>query len=352
VSKTSTLAKLQTLLERVRARSSMPRNGQAGPAAAASPEPEVEAAPPATPIVVATAVVASVPELPPLIESVTLPVPSADEAVAEEISVEIEMSEMETQIPPPPISLPVSPPADLAAPPAPAPPPAPSAPILSATPGPLPFESAPPSAGPLPFESIPPATAHPPPAIAESAATAGSESAERLVAAERVAAEPPIEIAPARPVEAPPAEIHAAAAPVTEPESQAQVPPPSLPEEAGEIPAAPASSRRPVAAEPEERLADMAFGSEEPAQPPRHTPPPESGRLPAAPVEEFDADVTGVRHAPHAEAARAADEMPTLAPVEMRAPLSPSEAVGQVVGAPLPFEPATFIAWLDATLDL
>jgi hypothetical protein len=132
-------------------------------------------------------------------------------------------------------------------------------------------------------------------------------------------------------------------------ESEQELSPPPPQEE---IPAAPASSRRPVAPEPEERLADMAFGAEEPAQPPRHTPPPESGRLPAGPVEEFDADVTGVRNAPHAESARAADEMPTLAPVEIRAPLPPSDAVGELVGAPLPFEPATFLAWLDATLGL
>src|SRR6185437_16720296 len=46
-----------------------------------------------------------------------------------------------------------------------------------------------------------------------------------------------------------------------------------------ELEEAPASSRRPVAPA-EERLADLAFGAEEP-QPPRHTPPPNSGRLPA-----------------------------------------------------------------------
>ena len=50
-----------------------------------------------------------------------------------------------------------------------------------------------------------------------------------------------------------------------------------------EIDETPASSRRPVAAPPEERLAELAFGSEEP-QPARHTPPPKSGRLPAPPA--------------------------------------------------------------------
>jgi hypothetical protein len=111
---------------------------------------------------------------------------------------------------------------------------------------------------------------------------------------------------------------------------------------------APASSRRPVAPEPEERLAEMAFGAEEP-RPPRHTPPPESGRLPAAPVEEFDGDVTGVREASQAAEARRPRE---LVPQATHANLAPSEAVVDVIGEAQHFAPTTFVALLDASLAL
>ena len=60
------VAKLQTLLERVRQRSTMPRNGQAGPAVAAA-SPDIEALP-ATPAVIATAFVEAIPEPPSLLE--------------------------------------------------------------------------------------------------------------------------------------------------------------------------------------------------------------------------------------------------------------------------------------------
>ncbi|HEY8041851.1 MAG TPA: hypothetical protein VIF15_18735 [Polyangiaceae bacterium] len=126
---------------------------------------------------------------------------------------------------------------------------------------------------------------------------------------------------------------------------------------------APASSRRPVAPEPEEQIAEIAFGAQEP-QPPRHTPPPESGRLPAAPVVEFDGDVTGVREAtpiaphraeelePTAVSALAPEPVRELTPDVTRARLTASEDVVDVVGEAQRFAPPTFAALLDASLSL
>jgi hypothetical protein len=154
-------------------------------------------------------------------------------------------------------------------------------------------------------------------------------SRERLVAAAPVPLEPvpsPVAGAPARePVEESPPELLAAVEEVEE---------------------APLSSRRPVAPEPEERLADMAFGAEEPS-PPRHTPPPESGRLPAAPAVEFDADVTGVR-----EATPIVPRPRELVPEATRADLAPSDAVADMIGEAQRFAPATFAELLDASLAL
>ena len=117
---------------------------------------------------------------------------------------------------------------------------------------------------------------------------------------------------------------------------------------------APASSRRPVAPQPEERLAEMAFGAEEP-QPARHTPPPESGRLPAAPAAavEFEGDVTGV-HEASKPAARQAHDPVAIVPEMYSADLSlaPSDAVADVVGQAKQPPPATFLAALDASIAL
>jgi hypothetical protein len=122
---------------------------------------------------------------------------------------------------------------------------------------------------------------------------------------------------------------------------------------------APASSRRPVAPPPEERLAAIAFGAVEP-QPPRHTPPPKSGRLPAPP-SEFDADETGVREAvaisthdddatqPSAQIGRPA----ALAAQAARPNLGATPArVADVIGSAQSFAPTTFLALLDASLSL
>ena len=121
----------------------------------------------------------------------------------------------------------------------------------------------------------------------------------------------------------------------------------------------PASSRRPVTAPPEERLAELAFGAEEP-QPARHTPPPKSGRLPAPPAVEFDADITGVRPAPMMSAS---DEAPApsshVEPSVLAAQaVRPSFESGteirvvDVIGQAQRFAPATFMALLDASLSL
>jgi hypothetical protein len=122
--------------------------------------------------------------------------------------------------------------------------------------------------------------------------------------------------------------------------------PPELLAAVEEVEEAPLSSRRPVAPKPEERLADMAFGAEEP-RPPRHTPPPESGRLPAAPTVEFDADVTGVR-----EATPIVPRSRELVPEATHVELAPSDAVADLVGEAQRFAPGTFAALLDASLAL
>jgi hypothetical protein len=105
----------------------------------------------------------------------------------------------------------------------------------------------------------------------------------------------------------------------------------------------PVSSRRPVMPEPEERLAEMAFGAEEPS-PPRHSAPPESGRLPAVAAASFDA----------VDAVNAAVESPPreLAPEAIRGDLASSAGVIDVIGEAQRFAPSTFGALLDASLAL
>lgn len=168
------------------------------------------------------------------------------------------------------------------------------------------------------------------------------ESRERLVAAEPVTPEP-VALEPLADV-----------AVIGEPADES--PPELLAAVEEEVEEAPLSSRRPVAPQPEERLADMAFGAEEPS-PPRHTPPPESGRLPAAPTLEFDGDVTGVRDAtPIAVAVPIAVVEPArpreFAPESTRGAVQPSDAVADIVGDAQRFAPKTFGALLDASLAL
>jgi hypothetical protein len=241
-------------------------------------------------------------------------------------------------------------------------------------------------------------------AVGESPVPAASESAERLVAAQPVAGDPAGDFAPTAPIErvepmgpmapseavaelapavgsALAAEVAEAVALALEPRdsvvpvppiaaSELRLPPlseveasleleaPAIAEDVGkvvELP--PASSRRPL--EPEDHLAEMAFGTGAP-QPPRHTPPPESGRLPAAPPDEFDADVTGVRDAVTLartnENAPVAPALPppmvAFVPQSARPVLGGSGTVADVVGDAQRFTPATFAALLDATLAL
>jgi hypothetical protein len=115
---------------------------------------------------------------------------------------------------------------------------------------------------------------------------------------------------------------------------------------------APVSSRRAVVAEPQERLAEMAFGSEE--QPaPRHTPPPASGRLPAVQAEPGDeGDITGVREAAAARPVAPPPAPAVLTPEATQAQLAPSDKVAEVVAAAQAFAPTTFVALLDASLSL
>jgi hypothetical protein len=129
---------------------------------------------------------------------------------------------------------------------------------------------------------------------------------------------------------------------------------------AGEDEEAPVSSRRPVAAPPEERLAELAFGSGEP-QPPRHTPPPKSGRLPAPPSLEFDPDVTGVRDAvaisapedDHTQPSAEAGRPPSVLVAQAARPnLAASPRVADVIGEAQAFAPATFLELLEASLSL
>lgn len=114
-----------------------------------------------------------------------------------------------------------------------------------------------------------------------------------------------------------------------------------LGEEAGEP--APASSRRPVMAEPDDRLARMAFGAEE-APPPLHTPPPESGRVPASPSDDFDRDPLETQEIRQSHEPLIAEA--TRALLESAAP------VANLIGGPGRPVPTTFSAILDETLSL
>lgn len=263
MSKAETIAKLESLLSRIRSRAAEPRPVRTspanGPVAAAAPAPE----------------------------------PAFDDV------------ELET-IPPPASVAPVLPPP---APPPPAPPAPP--PVLAAE-----------ADASVEVEMLPEAAIETVIGVTtEEVMVEALDSRERLVAAEPIVGIA-IERAAPEPSEESPPEILAAVEEVEE---------------------APLSSRRPVAPQPEERLAEMAFGAEEP-RPPHHTPPPESGRLPAVPEREFDRDVTGVREAP--------SRPHELVAEATHAQLAPSDAVADIVGHAQRFAPQTFVALLDASLAL
>jgi hypothetical protein len=167
----------------------------------------------------------------------------------------------------------------------------------------------------------------------------GYDSGERFVVAQRISPEP----APEEP---------AAGGRPSERRVEAVAEPDAHSEESEVMEEAPVSSRRTVVSEPEERLAEMAFGADE-LQQPIHTPPPESGRLPAAPVDEFDRDITGVRSATPVAPRRAGDPGPReLVPEVLQPKRAPSDEVVDVIVRAQRFAPSTFVALLDASLDL
>lgn len=164
--------------------------------------------------------------------------------------------------------------------------------------------------------------------VEEGAVPDALDSRERLVAAE------PSHVPPA-PVDVP--GLAPASADVQEPALQLEE--------------APTSSRRPVTPPPEERLDEMAFGNVEP-KPPRHTPPPESGQLPAAPEVEFEGDITGVRSASRSAPPSAPlSIVPEATLVDLQASVRLG-AVADVVGVVAAPAPTTFLAVLDLSIAL
>jgi hypothetical protein len=186
------------------------------------------------------------------------------------------------------------------------------------------------------------AVAEPRPAAAEAVPEErrdGRDSRERLVVATPVAVEPAAAAQPATPAHEsiPPIEV-----------TEVDV----VEEQEEEEEEAPISSRRTVSSQPEERLAQMAFGGDEPPQP-LHTPPPESGRLPAATSPDYDADITGVRSATPMIPRRMQESIPpALVPEVTRAKLASSDEVFDLIAEAQRFAPSTFVALLDASLSL
>jgi hypothetical protein len=309
LSKVVTLSKLEALLARIRTRAAEPRSPRQP--ALAAPAPAFT--PPAAPAPVATSprvAVVRAPEPPP--PAAVAPPEPAPPRVAREPSPEPPEVIEATTLPPPPL-VEVSSDAD--------------------------FE----------VEVEVPLPTPEPAAVSE--AIDGKDSGERLSASPSVAVEPAaVGVGPA--IER--VEVLSDEEGVADEDVDAEASP------SDEIDETPASSRRPVTAPPEERLADLAFGSEEP-QPARHTPPPKSGRLPAPPAGEFDPDVTGVRATP---ALSVDEESALLSPQPSEPSVLSAQAVRadlasganfrvpDVIGQAQAFAPATFLALLDASLSL
>lgn len=167
-----------------------------------------------------------------------------------------------------------------------------------------------------------------------------SDSDERLRAPEAIASEPEIGISipPSEPSGADEPSFAASAVAPDEPTRTME----ALDEDEER---APASSKRPVALASEDHLAQMAFEPEE-SSAPHHTPPPESGRLPSVSVDDFD-DGTGIRVE---ETGRKV--ISHLAAESTRANLRASDAVVDAVGEARRFAPTTFLALLQASLEL
>jgi nicotinate-nucleotide--dimethylbenzimidazole phosphoribosyltransferase len=332
LSKVVTIAKLEALLSRIRTRAAEPRSAR--PAAATAPAPVAPA-----PVALAPVAVVAAPAAP---APVAAPAPA-------------------------PVAVVAPPPAAVASP-AFVPPPAravPAAPAPSPEPPEAPEETTLP---PPPLVEVTseadfdvdvdvsmttpePLTASDAPELQAGEAEASELEAPLRDSRERLAAASPVAPAPAARDDGPTVERVEV---LSDEEGVA-----AEDEEEG-VEEAPASSRRPVAPPPEERLAELAFGTEEP-QPARHTPPPKSGRLPAPPAGEFDPDVTGVRAATpglsleeEAPASAPPAEPSVLSAQAVRADLASGAnvRVPDVLGEAQAFAPATFLALLDASLAL
>jgi hypothetical protein len=364
LSKVVTISKLEALLSRIRTRAAEPRS----PRPAAHAAPLSAAAPPAPAAVAPTPAAAAAPAAAPAVAPVPTAAPYAPAAAAS---------------PAPPVAVVASPPGvapafapvaaaaplPRAAAPAPAVPPAPTVEPTAFVP-PTPRVAREPSSPPPEGVAVDEPTLPPPPPASVSsdsdfavdveippatpspAAVAASDGDEARDSRERLSAAPP------EPLE--PTGDSLDAGPSLEVEELAEVNEGGIPgDEDEEIEKTPASSRRPVTSPPEERLADLAFGTEE-SQPPRHTPPPKSGRLPAPPPGEFDPDVTGVRAAPviasddETMVSPHASEPSVLSAEAVRPNLGsgPSVHVVDVIGEAQRFAPATFLDLLDASLSL
>jgi hypothetical protein len=313
------IARLEALLARIRSRAEEPRPVRTAVAHAASSA--------------AAHAVSAAPAAPPAVEPPNPTKPSDHPSIVDD-----ELGEWPTRPPPGPLANAVNEAAGVRPPAVPPAPPAPAA-----------EETVPEKAGP------------------EKA----YESRERLVAAPSIASE---EVAHSHGA----VDAGAASAPEVEAIIEEDASIDADVAEVGEDSAleeAPASSRRTVTQQPEERTAQIAFGADEPAREPLHTPPPESGRLPAAAgTIDFDGDVTGVRdsapvaplrperagvpaaegEAPKPEAADVASGKATreLVPEPTHPNLPAGDAVAEVIGEAQRFSPGTFVALLDASLAL
>ena len=347
MSKVVTISKLEALLSRIRTRAAEPRSPR--PAAHAAPPPVAAAAPPASPAAPPVAVAAAAPSA--VVASPTAVAPAFAPAPAAPA-----FATAPAAAPPPRAAAPAVAPAPTVEPSAFAPP----TPRVAREPS-----SPPPEVVAVEEPTLPPpplasassdsdfaVDVEMPPATPSPAAVAASEGEEARDSRERLSAAPPelleptgdsLDAGPSLEVEELANEVNEGGIPSDEDD---------------EIEKTPASSRRPVTSPPEERLANLAFGTEE-SQPPRHTPPPKSGRLPAPPPGEFDPDVTGVRAAPvisddEAMASPHASESSVLSAQAVRPNLGsgPSVHVVDVIGEAQRFAPATFLDLLDASLSL
>jgi hypothetical protein len=216
-----------------------------------------------------------------------------------------------------------------------------------------------PPAAPAEMPAMPPMAAIPAHAMPTPAAPAVAAASRRAI---DTASEPEIDFVVQETVidlsepfdDAPPARA-------AEGRTAAPAVPPLAPDDLDdELSGPPSSSRRVIAAEPEEQLSEMAFGAGD-LPPPRHTPPPESGRLPAAPdadlepeitLDASEVDITSVRPAAPTPVPADAEESAALAPQVTRGTMPSAGFAPGVVGKAQELAPGTFLELLDASLGL